>query len=257
LRQVPDDEVERLRAEIRSGSFRRTTSGACPGRVQANLVVLPESLASDFRRFCQRNPKPCPLLEETAPGAFSPSASAPSADLRTDVPRYRVYRNGELDAEVTDVVGLWRDDLVSFLLGCSFTFERALTQAGIPLRHQEEGKVVPMYRTLVPTRAAGRFRGPLVVSMRPVPRELVERARSISSRYPRAHGDPVHAGDPGLLGIEDLSRPDFGEAVEVREGEVPLFWACGVTPQAAARFAKPELLITQAPGHMFVSDLTE
>lgn len=251
----PED-VRALRADIRAGRFRQTTSGACPGRVQANLVVLPASLAADFRRYCERNPRPCPLIEETKPGVWAPACAA-DADLRTDVPRYRVYRHGELAAEVEDIRELWRPDLVSFLLGCSFTFERAFREARIPLRHQEEGKVVPMFTTTLATVDAGPFRGPLVVSMRPVPKELSSLATSISSRYPKAHGAPIHAGDPRAIGVRDLSRPDFGQAVEVREGEVPLFWACGVTPQAAARLAAPELFVTHAPGHMFVTDLSE
>jgi len=244
-----------LRAEIRAGRFPGTTSGACPGYVQTNLVILPASLARDFRRFCERNPRPCPLVEQTAPGEVSPRESAPGADLRTDAPLYRIYRNGELEREVSEIDAFWRDDLVSFLLGCSFTFEAALSRAGIRLRHQEEGTVVPMYVTNRATVPAGSFEGPLVVSMRPVPAQRVDEVRKITARYPGSHGEPVHVGTPRALGIEDLSRPDYGDAVAIADDESPAFWACGVTPQAVARHARPELLITHAPGHMFVTDL--
>lgn len=250
------EELAALRAEIRSGRFRGTTSGRCPGVVQANLVILPAILASDFRLFCTRNPRACPLLEQTEPGEVSPR-SAPSADLRTDAPLYRVYRRGELEAEVSDLTCFWRSDLVSFLLGCSFTFERALVESGIGLRHQEQGTVVPMYVTRKPNEPAGIFSGPLVVSMRPIPEERIDEVRAICGRYPLAHGEPIHAGAPGALGIADLSHPDYGEAVTIRRGEIPVFWACGVTPQAVAREARPEILLTHAPGHMFLTDLRD
>jgi uncharacterized protein YcsI (UPF0317 family) len=252
-----DAELASLREAIRAGRFRETTSGCLPGRVQANLVILPVSLAADFRLFCERNPRPCPLLEETDPGDVSPRRTAPSADVRTDAPRYRIYERGRLAAEVGDISSYWRDDLVTFLLGCSFTFERALTEAGIPLRHQEQGKVVPMYVTSIATSPAGIFQGPLVVSMRPVPESLVATAVAVTERFPLAHGAPVSIGGAEALGIRELARPDFGEPVEIRDGDVPLFWACGVTPQAVALRAKPELLITHAPGHMFFTDLTD
>ena len=244
-----------LRSSIRKGTFCKTTSGICPGRVQANLVVLPERLALDFRLFCERNPKPCPLIEVTLPGDPVPRRSAPGADLRTDVPRYRVYRDGVLSEERKDISALWRDDFVSFLLGCSFTFESALARAGIPLRHQEEKKVVPMYVTNQDCIATTVFHGPLVVSMRPIKQSQVARAIDISSRYPEAHGAPVQTGRPDVLGIQDIERVDYGEAVTIRDGEVPVFWACGVTPQAVAVRARPELVITHAPGHMFITEL--
>jgi uncharacterized protein YcsI (UPF0317 family) len=246
-----------LREAIRRGEFRGTTSGLLPGSVQANVVILPERLASDFRLFCERNPKPCPLLEETRPGEVSPPKSAATADVRTDVPLYRVYVQGKLVAEAAEILSFWRDDLVTFLLGCSFTFEHALARAGIPLRHQEERKTVPMYVTSLATEPAGIFSGPLVVSMRPVPGELVALAVAISERFPLAHGAPVQVGDPETLGIRDLSRPDYGDAVSIAPGEVPVFWACGVTPQAVALEAEPELLITHAPGHMLITDLVD
>jgi uncharacterized protein YcsI (UPF0317 family) len=245
-----------LRAAIRSGRWRGPTGGLAPGYAQANLVIVPRALAYDFLLFCQRNPKPCPLLEVTEPGSPHP-ACARDADLRTDVPGYRIYRHGELVAEVEALTDVWRDDLVAFLLGCSFTFDAALQRAGLPVRYLEEGRTVPMYVTRIPCRPAGVFTGPLVVSMRPIPSEDVARAVQITNRYPLAHGGPVHIGDPGAIGIASLDRPDFGEPVTVRPGEVPVFWACGVTPQAVARHARPDLLITHAPGHMFVTDMRD
>jgi uncharacterized protein YcsI (UPF0317 family) len=227
------------------------------GFVQANLVVVPRDSAFDFLLFCQRNPKPCPVLDVTEPGNPEPQLVAPGADVRTDLPRYCVYRHGELVDEPIDLMRWWRDDLVAFLLGCSFTFEKALAEAGIPLRHLEAGCNVPMYRTSIPCRSAGVFHGPLVVSMRPLTPSHTIDATRICSRFSRAHGTPVHLGDPAAIGIRDLSRPDFGDPVEIKPGEVPVFWACGVTPQAVAMQAKPPLLLTHKPGHMFVTDLRD
>jgi uncharacterized protein YcsI (UPF0317 family) len=254
LRNAPGAEVRR---RARSGEWNLPTPGLALGFVQGNLVIVPRDLAFDFLLFCHRNPKPCPLLDVTEPGSVEPKAVAPGADLRTDLPRYRVYQSGELVEEPTDLGGWWRDDLVGFLLGCSFTFEGALLQAGLPVRHLEAGCNVPMYRTNRPCVPAGVFRGPLVVSMRPLTPAQVVRAVQVCSRFPRAHGAPVHLGDPAALGIRDLDRPDFGDPVEVRPGEVPVFWACGVTPQAVAMEARPPLLITHKPGHMFVTDLRD
>ncbi|HXV63480.1 MAG TPA: putative hydro-lyase [Vicinamibacteria bacterium] len=251
-----DPELEALRARIRSGAFRASTSGLCPRFVQANLVVVPERHAADFRLFCERNSRSCPLIEQTAPGELAPRASAPSADLRTDVPRYRVYRHGELVAEPTDVVPIWREDLVSFLLGCSFTFESALAEAGIPLRHQDEDKVVPMYVTNRRCQSVGSFAGPVVVSMRPVEKSRVADVCEITSRFPLSHGAPIHSGDPSAIGIARIAEPDFGQEVSVLDGEVPVFWGCGVTAILAVVAARPELLITHAPGHMFLTDST-
>lgn len=245
-----------MRARIREGEWRRPTAGCCDGYVQANLVVLPQRLAGDFLLFCERNPGACPLLEATQPGEFEPRETAPGADLRTDLPRYRIYRRGELVEEVTDLLRMWSDDLVSFLLGCSFTFDDLLESAGIPLRHREEGGNVSMYVTNRACAPAGPFAGPLVVSMRPVPSRLVARAAEITAELPLAHGAPVHSGDPLALGIPDLGRPDFGDAVTLAPDDVPVFWACGVTPQAVAMEAKPDLMMTHAPGHMFITDLT-
>src|SRR3954462_14460172 len=245
------------RAAIRRGEWTGPTAGLAPGCTQANLVMLPAADAFDFLRFCVRNPKPCPVLEVTDPGSPEPAATAPGADLRTDVPRYRVYREGEFDGEPGDVVDEWRDDLVAFLIGCSFTFERALLANGLPVRHVEQRCNVPMYRTARECTPAGRFAGPLVVSMRPMTGEQAIRATQVTSRYPGVHGAPVHVGDPAALGIDDLAAPDYGDRVEIRDGEVPVFWACGVTPQAVAAASRPALMITHAPGHMFVTDVPD
>jgi uncharacterized protein YcsI (UPF0317 family) len=224
------------------------------GFVQANLMVVPADAAFDFLLFCQRNPKPCPVVEVVEAGRVEP-ACAPGADLRRDLPRYRVYRDGKLAEEVADVTRHWRGDLVSFLIGCSFSFEEALQEAGVPLRHVERGCNVPMYRTSRPCAPAGRFQGPLVVSMRPIPAEKVPLAVQVTARFERVHGAPVHAGAPEALGIADLSRPDHGDPVDVRPGELPVFWACGVTPQEVALASRLPFCITHAPGHMFVTDL--
>lgn len=248
---------EQARNEIRMGNWTRPTPGFAYGYTQANLVVLPYKYAMDFFIFCQRNPKPCPVLDVCEPGKFTPVLTAPSADIRTDIPKYRIYRNGIMEKEVTDILNFWSDDLVTFLLGCSFTFEKALSDAGISIRHIEEGKNVPMYITNIECTPAGIFNGPMVVSMRPIPEELVQKATEITSRYPRVHGAPIHAGDPSKIGIKDISKPDFGDAVTIKKGEVPVFWACGVTPQAAVMRVKPELVITHAPGYMFISDIKD
>jgi uncharacterized protein YcsI (UPF0317 family) len=219
--------------------------------------VLPQADAFDFLRFCVNNPRPCPVLEVCDPGAFTPVFTAPDADLRVDLPRYLVHRHGEVVEERFEVADLWRDDLVAFLIGCSFTFERALLAADLPVRHIEMGVNVPMYRTAVACRPAGRFSGPLVVSMRPMTPQQAIRATQITSRYPAVHGAPVHAGNPSALGIASLGAPQYGDPVEVREGEIPVFWACGVTPQAVAAASRPELMITHSPGHMFVTDIPD
>jgi uncharacterized protein YcsI (UPF0317 family) len=251
------EDAASARDAIRRGQWTGPTAGLAPGYTQANLVMLPEADAFDFLRFCVRNPKPCPVLEVTDPGSPEPAATAPGADLRTDVPRYRVYRDGEPGDEPADVRDEWRDDLVAFLIGCSFTFERALLAEGLPVRHIEQGVNVPMYRTRRDCHPAGRFAGPLVVSMRPMTPEQAIRATQITSRYPTVHGAPVHVGHPEELGIADLAKPDYGEPVEIRHGEIPVFWACGVTPQAVAAAIRPELMITHAPGHMFVTDVPD
>lgn len=241
----------------RTGEWDRPTPGLASGYAQANLVILPSADAFDFLRFSQRNPKPCPILEVLEVGDPEPKLTAPGADLRTDLPRYRVYREGVLTEERTEIRDLWRDDLVSFLIGCSFTFEQPMIEAGLPIRHIECGCNVPMYRTNRLCVPAGRFSGPLVVSMRPIPARLVAKAVSVTAQYPAVHGAPVHIGAPDALGIADLSRPDWGDPVPVHAGEVPVFWACGVTPQAVAINSKPPFMITHAPGHMFVTALLD
>lgn len=246
-----------VRSACRDGSHAGPTPGLAPGYVQANLVAVPRDLAFDFLLFCTRNPKPCPLLDVTEPGDAEPKLVAPQADLRTDLPAYRVWRHGELIEEPAHATSAWRDDLVTFLLGCSFTFENALLEAGVPVRHIEQGRNVPMYRTSIPCRPAGVFRGPMVVSMRPMTPAQAVTATRVCGRFPRAHGTPVHFGDPAAIGIADITRPDFGDAVDIRAGEVPVFWACGVTPQAVVMAAKPAYAITHKPGHMFVTDLRD
>ena len=243
-----------IRGVIRAGGYSGVTAGLANGYVQANLAVLPRDLAFDFLLFCQRNPRPCPLLEVIEAGAIEPAIMAPGADIRTDIPAYRIYENGEMVGEYTSVADVWRDDLVSFLLGCSFSFEAAMSDAGIPLRHQEAGSNVPMYITNIATRPAGAFSGPMVVSMRPIPQAQIVRAVQVTSRFPDTHGAPIHIGDPAAIGIRDLAAPEFGDAVEIRDGETPVFWACGVTPQAVALNCKPPLMITHAPGKMFITD---
>ncbi|MFC4611016.1 putative hydro-lyase [Streptomyces maoxianensis] len=240
------------RKQFRSG-VTGPTAGLAPGHTQANLISVPADWAYDMLLFCQRNPKPCPVLDVTDAGSWS-TPLAPDADLRTDLPRYRVWEHGELIDEPTDVVAHWRDDLVSFLLGCSFTFEWALSEAGVPMRHVEQGRNVPMYVTDRLCRTAGRLHGPMVVSMRPVPPEHLDTAISHSALMPAMHGGPVHSGDPAQLGIHDLGRPDFGDPVDVEPGDVPVFWACGVTPQAAVTASRPPFAITHAPGQMFITD---
>jgi uncharacterized protein YcsI (UPF0317 family) len=250
------DETARLTPRQARALFREglvtPTSGWSSGWTQANLLALPKDRAYDFLLFAQRNPRSCPVLDVTEPG--EPTASIFAGDLRTDLPAYRVYEHGEQVAEVTDVSSYWRDDLVCFLIGCSFTFEAALLEAGVPVRHIEAGTNVPMYTTDRACRPAGGLSGPEVVSMRPIPAELVATAVRITSRYPAVHGAPVHVGDPAAIGIADLDRPDYGEPVEVRAGELPVFWACGVTPQAAVKQSRPPFAIGHAPGHMAVTD---
>lgn len=243
-----------LRQACRDGRWTEPTAGQAPGYAQANLVILPKDWAFDFLRFCQRNPRPCPLIDVTDPGNWQPSV-APDADLRTDLPRYRVWRHGELVDEPAAIDEIWQDDFVSFLIGCSFTFEAALVQAGLPVRHLELGRNVSMYRTNIPCQPAGRFSGPMVVSMRPFKPADAIRSIEISGRFTESHGTPVHIGDPLQIGIADLSRPDYGDAVPVNENELPVFWACGVTPQAALQQARPPIAITHAPGCMFLTDV--
>ncbi|MGH3384679.1 MAG: putative hydro-lyase [Nocardioidaceae bacterium] len=251
----PPESPQQARTRYRDGLV-TPTSGAAPGFTQANLVVLPREWAFDMLLFGQRNPKPVPLLDVTDAGATG-TGLAPDADLRTDLPLYRVWRNGELVDEVSDVRDVWADDLVTFLIGCSFSFETALLEAGVPVRNIEQGRNVSMYRTNVACRPAGRLSGPLVVSMRPIPAHQVATAVQVTGRMPEVHGAPVHVGSPESLGIADLGAPDFGDPVESEDGDVPVFWACGVTPQAALMASRPPFAITHAPGHMFVTDVPD
>jgi uncharacterized protein YcsI (UPF0317 family) len=245
-----------LRAQARNCELSGHTSGLAPDLVQGNLMILPAQYAGDFLLFCQRNPKPCPLLGVSAPGEISFPGLGQDIDIRTDIPRYRVWRDGKLIDEPTDVKSVWRDDLVSFVIGCSFSFEQALLDAGVPLRHVAQGRNVAMYKTNLPTVAAGPFHGPMVASMRPMKAGHAIRAVQITSRFPGVHGAPVHIGDPSLIGISRLDAPDYGDAVEVLPDELPVFWACGVTPQAVVQAAGLPFSITHAPGAMLVTDLS-
>ena len=244
-----------VRQQIREGLITEPTSGMCPGYAQANLVVLPKKYAYDFLLFAQRNPKACPILEVSDTGSRELRKIAPGADIARDIPKYRIYESGELKEERTDVASLWREDFVSFLIGCSFSFESELIEADIEMRHNTEHCNVPMYLTNTPCEPAGVFHGNMVVSMRPIPYEQVVKAVTVTAAVPRVHGAPVHIGDPAVIGIRDLSHPDFGDAVTVKEGEVPVFWACGVTPQAAVMASRPSFCITHAPGHMLITDV--
>ena len=254
MQNLYDARPSEVRSEIRRDALVRPTAGMCGGHAQGNLVVLPKELAYDFLLFATRNPKPCPLLEVSDMGSREFRLTAPGSDIAKDIPLYRVYRDGVLIEEPHSVEHLWQPDFVSFLLGCSFTFESALLDEGIAVRHIEMGRNVPMYITNIPCTPAGVFSGPMVVSMRPIPYEQVVKAAAITGRYPKVHGATVHIGSPSHIGIKDITKPDFGDAVEIREGEVPVFWACGVTPQAAVMNVKPPLVITHAPGYMFITD---
>jgi len=244
-----------VRRRIRAGRYRGQTGGLARGHVQANIAVLPGAYADEFARFCQRNPKPCPLLAMSEPGSPHLPEMAEDLDLRTDLPSYRVFRNGELAGEVASIGDLWQDDFVAFALGCSFSFEVALVDAGLPVRHWNDGTVVPMYLTDIECAPAGRFRSRMVVSMRPFTPADAIKAVQITSRYPRVHGAPVHLGMPERIGIEDVERAWQGADPVIASGELPVFWACGVTPQVALRAARPPIAITHKPAHMLVTDV--
>ena len=248
------DSGRAARLSIRANKHHGPTAGLAPGYVQGNLAILAERLAGDFLRFCQLNPKPCPLIGTSGPGDPRVSELGDDLDIRTDLPRYRVWRNGEIIAEPEDIRDFWRDDLVSFVIGCSFSFEEALIAHGIELRHIACGCNAPMYRTSIATHAAGPFHGPMVVSMRPMTPANAIRAVQITTRFPAVHGAPVHIGMPELIGIKDIMKPDYGDAVEVRADELPVFWACGVTPQSVIATVKPDFCITHYPGSMLVTD---
>ena len=251
---VQDMDAREVRARIRENEYAGPTGGLAAGFTQANLVMLPGEHAFDFLKFCVRNPKPCPVLEVTEAGSPEPVVTAPGADLRTDIPKYRVYEHGEIVEEPKDLMHRWQEDLVAFLIGCSFTFEEALLAAGLRIAHVDQGRNVPMYVTGKECVPSGPFAGPMVVSMRPYRAEELPLVVSASGRYPAMHGAPVQVGDPDSLGVRDLGDPEFGEAVEIEEDQLPVFWACGVTPQAVAMKARLPLVITHSPGHMFITD---
>lgn len=244
-----------VRKLIREEKIQGPTSGMCAGYAQANLVVLPKDLAYDFLLFTQRNPKSCPVLEVSDVGSKELHEIATGVDLTRDIPKYRIYKRGELAGEYLNVEQYWRDDFVSFLIGCSFSFESALLDAGVPVRQIEENCNVPMYKTNIPCAPAGIFRGNMVVSMRPIPNRLVPKAVLVTGGMPRVHGAPIQIGDPESIGISDLDHPDFGDRVTIRDGEVPVFWPCGVTPQNVIMNVKPEIVITHSPGHMLITDV--
>ncbi len=246
-----------IRKLCRHNEFSQHTPGLAPEYVQANLVILPQSLAFDFLLFCTRNPKPCPILDVTEVGNYEPKLVALGADLRTDLPLYRMWEHGKLVKEVKDISSLWRDDFVAFLLGCSFSFEAAMLRSGLPVRHIEENTNVPMYQTNIRCQSAGVFSGNLVVSMRPLTPIQAIKAVEITSRFPKAHGAPIHIGNPEEIGITNINKPDFGDTVTINQGEIPVFWACGVTPQVAIMQSKPEIAITHSPGCMFITDIKD
>lgn len=244
-----------VRQKIRNGEITGQTSGMCAGYAQANLAILPKALAYDFLLFSQRNPKPCPILEVSDVGSRQLQHIAKDCDIAKDFPKYRIYEKGILKGEFTDVEEFWRDDLVSFLIGCSFSFESELVDAGIDVRNISDNHNVPMYITNIPTVPAGIFNGPMTVSMRPIPYEQIVRAVQVTATMPRVHGAPIHIGDPSIIGIKDINKPDFGEPSNIRPGEVPVFWPCGVTPQSVLMNVKPDFVITHAPGHMLITDI--
>lgn len=246
-----------VRKLIREGKITGQTSGMCSGFAQANLCILPKEYAYDFLLYCQRNPKPCPLLEVSDVGSRCLKTSALNADIAKDIPKYRIWKNGELQEETSDVSSFWKDDFVSFIIGCSFSFEYPLINAGIDVRNISQNCNVPMYITNINTNRSGVFGGNLVVSMRPIPYDKIVKAVSVTSKVPRVHGAPVHIGNPGFIGIKNIDTPDFGDAVEIKYGEVPVFLACGVTPQVAVMSSKPSFCITHSPGHMFITDIPD
>lgn len=243
-----------VRAAIRRGEIDFPTAGMCAGYAQANLVILPPEYAADFEEYTRLNPFPCPVLE-IVKGSPITHAMGEGASLVTDIPRYRVYENGVFTKELTDASAYWKEGYVGFLIGCSFSFEEALLAAGIPVRHIEQGCNVPMFKTSIATKKAGPFEGPMVCSMRPMTPEQARRAYEITAAMPNVHGAPVQIGHPEAIGVADVMKPDYGYPVEIREGEIPVFWPCGVTPQAAVENAKPPIVITHAPGHMFITDI--
>ncbi|MGB3315506.1 MAG: putative hydro-lyase [Albidovulum sp.] len=256
-RELRSEGVDVVRVAIRANRYRSHTAGLGAGVLQTNLVILPESFALDFMRFCQRNPKPCPLVGVSDTGDPALFTLGRDIDIRTDVPGYNIYRDGRLSETRPDIRDYWTRDMVAFALGCSFTFERALQEAGIPVWHIDNDTTVPMFRSNIDTVPAGPFRGKMVVSMRSIDADAVEAAIEISRRFPLAHGAPVYWGDPARIGIADIGRPDWGDPAPVGAGQVPVFWACGVTPQVALEAAGVPLCITHSPGHMLITDVPE
>lgn len=246
-----------LRQAIRAGQYAKHTAGLGQGLLQANLAILPQSHALDFMRFCHRNPKPCPLSGVSDTGNPQMFTLGRDIDIRTDVPAYNIYRGGQISETVTDISDLWTEDMVAFALGCSFTFEHAIQKVGIPLWHIDNDKTVPMFRSNIETVPAGPFSGKMVVSMRAIPVDRIDEVARISRRFPLAHGAPIHWGDPAQIGIADLAQPDWGDAAPVEDGQVPVFWACGVTPQVAIEAARLPLCITHKPGHMLITEVAE
>lgn len=245
----------KVRQLIREGVITGPTAGMCAGYAQANLAIMPKDLAYDFLLFTQRNPKSCPILEVSDVGSRKLQFIAKDADIATDIPKYRIYEHGVLTGEYTDVSSFWRDDFVSFLIGCSFSFESELLEADVPVRHIEEGCNVPMYLTNIPCTPAGIFSGNMVVSMRPLPYDQIVKSVLVTGSMPKVHGAPIHIGDPAVIGIRDINHPDFGDSVTINPGEVPVFWPCGVTPQSVVMNTKPDFVITHAPGHMLITDV--
>ena len=244
-----------LRRLIRTGQVKHIpTAGMCAGYAQANLVILPRAYAGDFREYARLNPAPCPLLE-VLDGDPRTRDMAADGNILTDIPEYFIYKNGQLAQRCADATPFWEEGMVGFLIGCSFSFEEALMGAGIEVRHIAMGRNVPMYRTSVMTRPVGPFSGPTVCSMRPMTPADAQKASAITAAMPNVHGAPLHIGDPEKIGVHDLMHPDYGEPVDIYPGEVPVFWPCGVTPQAAIENARPPLVITHSPGHMFVTDI--
>lgn len=245
-------EVKRL---IREQKITGQTSGMCNGYAQANLCILPKEYAFDFLLLCMRNQKPCPILEVGEVGSKEIKSMAEYGDICTDFPKYRIWKNGVLEKEVYDISDYWQDDFVYFLIGCSFSFEAEMLEAGLPVRHIEEGKNVPMFNTNIELASAGVFHGNMVVSMRPIPYDQVVKAVNVTAAMPKVHGAPIHIGSPEEIGIADIMKPDYGDSVTVKDGEVPVFWPCGVTPQNIVMETKPEIAITHSPGHMFITDI--
>ena len=244
-----------FRELVSADQFTSPTAGICPGYAQANLIILPAAIADDFAAYAKANPAPCPVLETTSIGVHHSNYLGQGSDILKAIPRYRIYRKGEFIEEVLDATPYWQQEMVCFLIGCSFSFEEALLAAGLPIRHIEQNCNVPMYITNIECTPSGVFTGPMVVSMRPMTPIQAKLAYEITARFPRVHGAPIHMGDPALIGINNLDQPDYGDAVSIHENEIPVFWPCGVTPQAAVTRLKLDIAISHAPGHMFVSDI--